>query len=68
MTLSTLSVVHQIPQETKHRDNISRNTSNNNSQAQVFNIKDVLVKKSELQHSKLKGRSLSPSIVTVGYL
>ena len=40
MTLSTLRVVAQIiPQETKHRDNIS----NNSTQAQELNIPDVLV-------------------------
>ena len=41
MTLFTLSVVQQIPQETKHRDIISRSTSNNSSQAQEFNLPDV---------------------------
>ena len=45
ITLSTLSVVQQIPQETKQKDNISRSNSNNRSQAQEFNIPDVLVKR-----------------------
>ena len=44
MTLSTLSVVQQILQETKHGHNISRSTSNKRSQAQEFNVLDVLVK------------------------
>ena len=39
--LSILRVVQQIPQGT--RDIISRSTSNNNSQAQEFNLPDVLV-------------------------
>ena len=43
ITLSTLSVIHQIPQETKHRDIISRSTSNNNSQAQEFNLPNILL-------------------------
>ena len=46
MTLSTLSVVMQIPQETKHRNNISddsRSASNNSNQAQDFNIPDIFV-------------------------
>ena len=41
MMLSTLSLVQQIPQETKHRDNISGSTLNN--KAQKFTIPDVLV-------------------------
>ena len=32
MTLSTVSLVQQIAQETKHRDIISRRTSNNSKQ------------------------------------
>ena len=50
MTLSTLSVVQLISQETSHKDNISddsSSTSNNSSQAQEFNILDVLVKQFE---------------------
>ena len=46
MPLSTLTVVQQISQKTKHRDNISndsRSTSNNSSRAQEFNIPDALV-------------------------
>ena len=43
MTLSTLSVVHQIPNETEHRDFISRSTSNNSSQAQERNLPDAFV-------------------------
>ena len=43
MALSTLSLVQQISQETKHRANISLRISNNSSQAQEFNIPDVLV-------------------------
>ena len=43
MTLSTLSVVKQIPQKIRHRDNISRSTSNNSSQAQEFSVPDVIV-------------------------
>ena len=42
MTLCTLSVVQQIPQEIKHRDIISRSTSNNDSQAQEYNLPDKL--------------------------
>ena len=62
MTLSTLSVVQQISQETEHRDNISnesRSTSKNSRQAQEFNISDVIVKQSESQNSELKARCLS---------
>ena len=47
ITLSALSVVQQIPQETKHRDIISRSTSNNSSQAQERNLRDVLVRQLE---------------------
>ena len=43
MTLSMLSVVQQIPKETKHRDIISRSTSNNSSEAQEFNLPNALV-------------------------
>ena len=43
MTLSTLSVVQQIPPKTKHRDIISRSTLNNSSQAQESNLPDALV-------------------------
>ena len=44
MTLCTLSVVLQIPQETKYRviSNYSRSTSNNRSQAQKFNVPDIV--------------------------
>ena len=41
MTLSSFSVVQQIPKETKHRDIISCSTSNNSSQAQEFNLPDA---------------------------
>ena len=41
MTLFTLSVVQQIPQETKRRDIISRSISNNSSQAQERNLPGV---------------------------
>ena len=44
MMLTTLSLVQPIPQETKHRDIISRSTSNNRSQAQERNLPDVLLK------------------------
>ena len=54
MTLSPLNVVQQIPQETKHRDNISRSTSNNSSQAQECKFPDVLVRHSETKWSQLK--------------
>ena len=53
--LSTRSVVQQIPQETKHRDIISRSTSNNSSQVQEFNLLNALVTvrvKNELAESK----------------
>ena len=49
MTLSTHSVVQQIPQETKLRDIISRSTSNNTSQTQECNLPNVLVRQSELK-------------------
>ena len=54
MTLFTLSVVQQITQETKHRDNISRSTSNNSSQSQEFNIPDVLVNSPNLNTQSIK--------------
>ena len=44
---STLSIVQQIPQETKHRDVISCSTLNNSSQAQKHNLPDILVRQSE---------------------
>ena len=47
MTLSILSVVQQIPKKTKHRDIISRSTSNNSSQAQERNLPDILLRQSE---------------------
>ena len=57
MTLSTLSVVHQIPNETEHRDFISRSTSNNSSQAQERNLPDVLARHSESKKwTQLKAR------------
>ena len=43
MTLSTFSVVQQIPQEIKHRDNISHSTSNDSTLAQEFDIPDKIV-------------------------
>ena len=52
MTLSTVSVVEQIPQEIKHRDAISRSTSKHSSRAQEGNPPDVLVMvKVESEHS-----------------
>ena len=36
--------VHTQPQETKHKDDISRSTSNNSSQAQEFYLPDVLIR------------------------
>ena len=59
--LSTLSVVQQIPQKTKHGDNISddsRSTSNNSSQAQEFNIPDV-VANSPSRNARCSKQSLS---------
>ena len=40
----TLSLVQETLQEIKHREKISRSTSNNRSQAQELNILDVLVR------------------------
>ena len=40
---SSLSIIQQIPKETKHRDIISRSTSNKISQAQEFNLPDILL-------------------------
>ena len=48
---STLSIVQQIPQETKHRDVISCSTSYSSSQAQECNLPDVLVGRVENDHS-----------------
>ena len=56
MTLSTFSEVQQIPQETKHRDIISRSTSKNSSQAQEFNLPNALAAvrvENELAESKV---------------
>ena len=64
MTLFTLSVDQQIPQETKHRANISRCTSNNSSQAQEFNIPDVL--ENSLSHNTQSSKqALSLSLLLV---
>ena len=64
-TLSALSVVQQIPQETKHRDisNASGSTSNNRSQAQVFHIPDLLVN-SPSCNSQSSNQNLSPQCNT----
>ena len=60
MTLPTLSVIQQIPQEIKYRYIISRSTSNNISQAQEFNIPDLLVNSPsrDIQSSKQSFLSL----------
>ena len=66
MTLSAMSIIQQIPLETKYRDNISRSTSNNSTQADEFNISDVLVN-SPIRNTQSSKRALSPS-VTLFYL
>ena len=62
MTLSTLIVVQQISQETKHRDIISDktgSTSNNSSQAHEFNIPDIIVN-SPSRNPRSSKQGLSP--------
>ena len=66
-TLYTLSVEQQIPQETKDRENISRRNTNNSSQAQEFNILDVLVN-SPSRNTQSSKQGMSLSSVTVLYL
>ena len=66
MTLSTLSVVQLISQETSHKDNISddsSSTSNNSSQAQEFNILDVLVNSPSLSTQSSKQGVSRPSVM-----
>ena len=67
MTLSKLTVVQQTPQEIKHSENISRSNSNNSSQAQEFNISDVLVNNLS-RNTQISKQSVSLSNVTVLYL